>query len=178
MNASDDTRTSARPSGRRMQRLAVAALALCMAAGGAMAQGRHDDDRRGPPGHGERFANGHDNRRSDRDHRHDHYDRQDFRDGRHFDRRGYEPRPAEWRRGGRLPPEYRGRNYVVNDYRVYRLQPPPPLLRAACSTPLPCPAAARRRPPPAEKKVVMLSSNIFKIPFQYFQNTNSTFSKC
>ena len=122
---SHDTRTTAHRPGRQLQRLAVAALALCRAAGGARAQGRHDDDRRGPPGHGERFANGHDNRRSDRDHRHDHYDRQDFRDGRHFDRRGYEPRPAEWRRGGRLPPEYRGRNYVVNDYRVYRLQPPP-----------------------------------------------------
>ena len=40
MNASDDTRTDARPAGRRIQRLAVAALALCMAAGGAMAQGR------------------------------------------------------------------------------------------------------------------------------------------
>ena len=132
MNASDDTRTkNARPAGRRTRRLAVAALALCMAAGGVMAQGRPGgDDRRGPPDRYERFDNGHDNRRADRrddrdDHRHDRYERQDFRDGRHFDRRGYEPRPAEWRRGGRLPPEYRGRNYVVNDYRAYQLQPPP-----------------------------------------------------
>lgn len=141
MNASDDTRTTnARCAGGRAQRLAVAALALCMAAGGAMAQGRPGgDDRRGPPDRHERFDNGHDNRRADRrdgpgDHRHDRHDRhdrherhdrQDFRDGRHFDRHGYEPRPAGWRRGGRLPPEYRSRNYVVNDYRAYRLQPPP-----------------------------------------------------
>ena len=126
MTTPDSIGTIARRPGRRLQRVAVAALALCMAAGGAMAQGRSGDDHRGRSEHKERFANGHDNRRSDRDdHRHDRYDRQDFRDGRHFDRRGYEPRPAEWRRGGRLPPEYRGRNYVVNDYRAYRLQPPP-----------------------------------------------------
>jgi Ni/Co efflux regulator RcnB len=109
-------------SGRSgVSRIAVAALALCMAAGGAMAQGRHGDDhdRGGPRGH----AYGHDKRRDARD---DHRrDRQDFRDGRHFDRHGYDARPAEWRRGGRLPPEYRNRNYVVNDYRAYRLQPPP-----------------------------------------------------
>jgi Ni/Co efflux regulator RcnB len=121
---SNDIRTHAQRSGRRMQRVAVAALALCMAAGGAMAQGRPGDDRRGPPDRNERFDHGPDRRGDDRrdDRR---FERQDFRDGRHFDRRGYEPRPAEWRRGGRLPPEYRGRNYVVNDYRAYQLQPPP-----------------------------------------------------
>jgi Ni/Co efflux regulator RcnB len=109
-----------------VRRIAVATLALCMAAGSVMAQGRHGDDhdRGGPRGN----AYGHDRRGDDRrdgprgDPR---FDRQDFRDGRHFDRHGYEPRPTEWRRGGHLPPEYRNRNYVVNDYRAYRLQAPP-----------------------------------------------------
>ncbi len=30
-----------------------------------------------------------------------------------------------WHRGDRLPPEYRHRNYVVDDWRVHRLAPPP-----------------------------------------------------
>jgi Ni/Co efflux regulator RcnB len=37
-----------------------------------------------------------------------------------------EARPqGQWRRGDRLPNEYRGRSYVVNDWRAHRLQPPP-----------------------------------------------------
>lgn len=50
---------------------------------------------------------------------------QDFREGRQFDRAGFPQPHVEWRRGGRVPPEYRGRNYVVNDWRQYQLQPPP-----------------------------------------------------
>jgi len=107
--------------------VAAAALAMCMAAGSAFAQDRgHDrgDDR----GNGryeqqdrgfDRHDNRHDNWRGDR------YSREDYRPGRQFDRRGYPQPHAEWRRGGRVPAEYRGRNYVVNDYRAYRLQPPP-----------------------------------------------------
>jgi Ni/Co efflux regulator RcnB len=116
----------------RATRIAVAALALCMATGGALAQGRPGDDRGDNRGRGndrhEQQRDRHDNRGNGHGNdRHDdrRYERQDFRPGSHFDRRGYQPRPAEWRRGGRLPPEYRGRNYVVNDYRAYRLQPPP-----------------------------------------------------
>jgi len=52
-------------------------------------------------------------------------DRQDFRDGRHVDRRGFPAPRAEWRRGGRVPTEYRGRNYVVNDWRGHHLNAPP-----------------------------------------------------
>ena len=100
--------------------VAAAALALCMAAGSAFAQdrdfgrpgggpnqeqGRQFDRRGGPPG--------------------GYRGNQDFRDGRQFDRRGFPQPHAEWRRGGRVPPEYRGGNYVVNDWRNYRLQQPP-----------------------------------------------------
>jgi Ni/Co efflux regulator RcnB len=30
-----------------------------------------------------------------------------------------------WARGDRLPPEYRNRQYVIEDYRPYHLSPPP-----------------------------------------------------
>ena len=129
-------------NGRKAMTVGAAALALCMAmaSGGAFAQGRGDDNR-GPGGHGGprhdqrddrrddrhngRHDGRHDNRRDDRrgDHRFD--ARQDYRPGSHFDRNGYQPRPADWRRGGRLPPEYRNRQYVVDDYRAYQLQAPP-----------------------------------------------------
>ncbi|MDM0055167.1 RcnB family protein [Variovorax fucosicus] len=66
------------------------------------------------------------NGRNDRDGRFDHRgDRQDFRDGRHVDRSGFPSPHAEWRRGGRVPTEYRGRNYVVNDWRGHHLNAPP-----------------------------------------------------
>ena len=105
----------------------AAALAMCMAAGSAFAQDRHGDGR---PGDG-RYE-----QRDQRDQRDRNFDRhgpqggyyrgnQDFRDGRQFDRRGFPQPHTEWRRGGRVPQEYRGRNYVVQDWRAYRLQQPP-----------------------------------------------------
>ena len=83
--------------------VAAAALAMCMAAGSALAQDRRFDGRPGP-GDG-RFE----------------------QRGPNFDHRGGPPGyyRGEWRRGGRVPPEYRGRNYVVQDWRAYRLQQPP-----------------------------------------------------
>ncbi|WP_042299687.1 RcnB family protein [Paraburkholderia kururiensis] len=33
--------------------------------------------------------------------------------------------PGHWRKGDRLPPEYRDRQYVIDDWRAYRLGPPP-----------------------------------------------------
>lgn len=33
--------------------------------------------------------------------------------------------PGHWRKGDRLPPEYRDRQYVIEDWRAYRLAPPP-----------------------------------------------------
>lgn len=38
---------------------------------------------------------------------------------------GYGARGPEWHRGGRIPPAYRDRAYVVNDWRLHRLAPPP-----------------------------------------------------
>ena len=111
--------------------VAAAALAMCMAAGSAFAQDRGHDrghDRGDDRGNGRyeqqhrQFDRHNDDRRGDRGHR---YGREDYRPGRHFDRHGYPQPHAEWRRGGRVPHEYRGRNYVVNDWRAYRLQQPP-----------------------------------------------------
>jgi Ni/Co efflux regulator RcnB len=51
----------------------------------------------------------------------------DQRDARQNDRPGYyyNARGPEFRRGGYIPREFRNRQYVVNDYRMYRLSPPP-----------------------------------------------------
>ncbi|QNK70388.1 RcnB family protein [Variovorax sp. PAMC26660] len=112
-------------SNSKSMAVAVAALAMCMAAGSAFAQDRRFDGRPGDgrPGDG---------RYEQRDRNFDrggprggYRGNQDFRDGRQFDRRGFPQPHVEWRRGGRVPPEYLGRNYVVNDWRGYRLQAPP-----------------------------------------------------
>lgn len=125
--------------------VAAAALAMCMSAGSAFAQntgrpanpiyeqGARISPAQGGPGpvfapprggrdNGYRDDNGY---RGDRGAHRGYRGNQDFRDGRQFDRRGFPQPHTEWRRGGRVPAEYRGRNYVVNDYRAYRLQPPP-----------------------------------------------------
>lgn len=74
---------------------------------------RHHNDRRGP----DRVIVIRD------DHRglHRHWD------GRRNDRvEYYRPAPGpRWSRGDRLPPSYRGRQYIVNDWRGHRLAPPP-----------------------------------------------------
>lgn len=67
---------------------------------------QRQDDRRGPPDR-------HDDRRDDR---RGPPDRRDVR--------GAGPNHA-FHRGDRLPPEYRNRQYVVNDWRSHRLSAPP-----------------------------------------------------
>jgi Ni/Co efflux regulator RcnB len=104
---------------------AAAALAMCMA-GSAFAQDHRFD--RGPdrndlaqPGY---RADARADYRPGPDYRPD--ARSAYRPGPdRFDHRA-DPNPyAEWRRGGRMPSEYRGRQYVVNDWRGHRLAPPP-----------------------------------------------------
>lgn len=104
----------------------IAALAVSMA-GSALAQDRRDDrggnDRNGRYEQNDRSYDRH-GRSNDRNDRHDNHGRWGD-NGRHADRPGYPQPHAEWRKGGRVPNEYRGRNYVVNDWRGYRLQQPP-----------------------------------------------------
>jgi len=112
----------------------VAATLALSSVGSAFAQDRFQP--RGPDRDGrveqrgdrQDFRNDRSDRdgRNDRDGRFNHRgDRQDFRDGRHVDRSGFPTPHAEWRRGGRVPTEYRGRNYVVNDWRGHHLNAPP-----------------------------------------------------
>lgn len=104
---------------------AVLALTMGMSAV-AQAQPRDDrrDDRRGPPPHAQ--ANGHnqhnERRDWDRDHRRDERRDWDRRDNRGYHGAGPDHR---WVKGYRLPPQYRGPNYVVNDWRGHRLSAPP-----------------------------------------------------
>ena len=110
--------------------VAAAALAMCMV-GSAFAQGTRFDrgsdrnDRFGPQQQQRHDGPGYDRGRPDdrSDYRSDY--RSDDRPGRRFDHRGHPHPHAEWRRGGRVPSEYRGRQYVVNDWRGHRLQQPP-----------------------------------------------------
>jgi Ni/Co efflux regulator RcnB len=62
-----------------------------------------------------------DDRRDFRAERRD--DRRDFRHSQHT--RYYNARGPEFRRGHYIPREYRGRQYVVTDYRSHRLYAPP-----------------------------------------------------
>ena len=74
------------------------------------------------------FAQGNsDNNRNNRDHH-----QQAQRDNNRQDQRGYDRRDErgagpdhDVRRGGRLPYEYRSRQYVVEDWRSHRLSAPP-----------------------------------------------------
>ena len=99
--------------------------------GGRWDGGRHD-------GRGGRDYGRHDNGR------HNGWDRGDRWDGRRYNgyyynnrwsygappahyygSPGFRPGYNAWRRGGYLPPYYRGNGYVIRDYGYYRLRPPP-----------------------------------------------------
>ena len=97
--------------------------ALCMlASSAAFAQnGNHGNDNRGQ---------GHAYGQRDKDHddngNHGRNDRYDYRPvaNAHGGMRGAGPR-HDMRRGGRLPSDYRSRQYVVNDWRGHHLSAPP-----------------------------------------------------
>jgi Ni/Co efflux regulator RcnB len=102
----------------KLTALAITGCLALAAIAPAQANDRHDRHhaRRGPP---DRVIVIRDDHR-----RHD--DRRDW-DGRRNDRADYYrhgPGPR-WSRGDRLPRDYRGRQYVVNNWRGYNLAPPP-----------------------------------------------------
>jgi Ni/Co efflux regulator RcnB len=108
---------------------AMAAISIVASAGIANAQpgpSRHDDPHHNQPGppHAQQPAPPH--RAPPPKPRHDdRYERRaqrQFKAGRYQPPRGYHAR--QWRRGDRLPANYRTRTYVV-DYRRYALAPPP-----------------------------------------------------
>jgi Ni/Co efflux regulator RcnB len=104
------------------------AVALTMGLSATLAQAQ-PDHRRGPPGHSQGHGNGHNKGHGHAGpDRHDRYDRHDRRPGppphAHGGRHGAGPQ-HNWVRGSRIPPQYRTRHYVVNDWRGHRLAPPP-----------------------------------------------------
>lgn len=106
----------------KIKKLAAAVIVLSLTTSGmAFAQnygGRNDDGRGGPQG-----------QRNDRDQRDNRQgpqrdDRRGQPDRAHMDERGAGPN-HEFRRGQRLPPEYRGHQYVVDNWRDHHLSAPP-----------------------------------------------------
>ncbi|WP_325346919.1 RcnB family protein [Xylophilus sp.] len=91
-----------------------AALMLGATLAAAQPGPRPDDDRRGPPGN---------ERRVDHERRGPGYS---DRGPQHGDRegRGFGS-DFRYHKGDRLPPDLRGRNYVVDDWRAHRLSAPP-----------------------------------------------------
>ena len=114
------------------RKLIAGLTALALAASSSLAFADPDDHGRGRGrgrDHDQRGnAYGHDRDRHDKrgdDRREDR--REDRRDDRRFERHdgpGAGPDHAFYR-GGRLPPEYRNRQYVVDDWRGHRLSAPP-----------------------------------------------------
>ena len=104
-----------------------AITAMCLATSGfAFAQGKGNDNDRGRNDNGQHDGQqdrrGNDGRQQDR--------RNQNRSGYHNERRdardGYGAGPSHgYYRGGRLPAEYRHRQYVVDDWRGHQLSAPP-----------------------------------------------------
>lgn len=112
------------------RKLIAGLTALALAASSSLAFADPDDHGRGRGRDHDQRGNayGHDRDRHDKrgdDRREDR--REDRRDDRRFERHdgpGAGPDHAFYR-GGRLPPEYRNRQYVVDDWRGHRLSAPP-----------------------------------------------------
>ena len=120
-----------------MKRTVMAAMVLSLLAGSAIAladppQGydhdhgqrhgwRHDEDRHEQ---GDEYREHHDRGEHRGEMRREHEEHERFDSGRYYRPRGWYEH--HWRRGERLPPDYRDRPYVIPDPVVYRLRPPPP----------------------------------------------------
>ncbi|MDQ2820734.1 MAG: RcnB family protein [Pseudomonadota bacterium] len=116
------------------KKLIIPALIAASISSVAVAQDRGQDRGRDDRNRGDNMQRGNDNDRGN-DHRdndrHDNDRRDDHRGndyrndrGPMAQNRGAGPR-HDLRRGGRLPSEYRNRQYVVNDWRGHRLSAPP-----------------------------------------------------
>jgi Ni/Co efflux regulator RcnB len=97
-----------------MKQRIISALLVCTCLSVSAAAFADDHDHRGGP------PQRHDNRGHDQ-----HFGPYEHPDhpGPGADNRG--GRPMHWNRGDRVPPEYRGRQYIVSDWRSHRLAPPP-----------------------------------------------------
>ena len=109
-----------------MKRNAIVSALIAMSlvvAGSAFAQGDRDQQQRGNWQHGQRGFEQQGQRGNE--HRGERGEEQHARGGdRHHGERGAGP-DHRFYRGDRLPMEYRGRHYVVNDWRGHHLSAPP-----------------------------------------------------
>lgn len=100
----------------QLKRFACLAIAGAMGFGSlsAFAQGRYDEGR-------------HDNRSDNQRHEQRAMGNRDQGRGydRHQDVYQYGARGPEWRRGGRMPAQYRDHQYVVDNWRAHHLSAPP-----------------------------------------------------
>jgi Ni/Co efflux regulator RcnB len=125
----------------RRQAVICTIAALSMSFGGFAAAQQDKDIRSDRAGQGSYDATSPRERGWDRDHR-DHRENRDYRDRRDYrERRGYHGPPPgygydgyrgrgagpdhSFYRGSRLPPQWRSRHYVVDDWRAHHLRPPP-----------------------------------------------------
>ena len=103
----------------KIKTVVSAILAMSIAVSG-LAFGQRNDHSRDDRGRDERFIQrGNHDRRDNADFRRDRPDHNDYRN-----ERGAGPN-HDFRRGDRLPREYRNRQYVVDDWRGHRLSSPP-----------------------------------------------------
>lgn len=105
----------------------LAASSLSFAQGYDRGERGNQGDRQGWQQRGEDRHDG-DRREERRGDRRDAGPRGHDRNARSYDRQerfAYGARGPEWHRGGRIPLEYRNRQYVVNDWRSHRLAAPP-----------------------------------------------------
>jgi Ni/Co efflux regulator RcnB len=102
--------------------LVIASLSLSSLPAFAQPGQRHDA--RQDARHDKREAR-HDVRDAKRDLREARQDRREARQDMREARRYYNARGPEFRRGHRLPPEFRNRTYVVSDWRRHHLNAPP-----------------------------------------------------
>ena len=91
------------------------AITTALSAGAAFAEPHQHD---GPQGHDMRHDQGRNDMRHDDNRRGYQQHQQDYRRDM--------PRPShDWRKGGRVPAQYRGAEYRINDWRSHRLPEPP-----------------------------------------------------
>lgn len=116
-----------------MKRTVMAAMVLSLLTGSAVAladppQGHdHDHDRQDQRHDEHRYEHRdehHDRGEHRGEWRHEHEEHERFDSGRYERPHGWHEH--HWRRGERLPPDYRASAYVIPDPVVYRLRPPPP----------------------------------------------------
>jgi Ni/Co efflux regulator RcnB len=105
--------------------LLASSAAFAQGYNGGGDRGRNEQMQRGGPGndHGKpgnnKYGDKHDNKHGNK-----HDGRHDNRRSVHHDGRGAGPNHSYYK-GGHLPREYRGHQYVVNDWRGHHLTPPP-----------------------------------------------------